>query len=278
MEDRTRQWLNRYVVGELSLRRCIGSLLFVYGCLAAGAFFGADALLYHPFPTAYVDTAETIKLTTASGTRISAQLFESPGARYTVLYSHGNAEDLDDIDYLVEQLRGLGVSVLAYDYEGYGTSEGSPSEAHLYEDIDAAFHHLTDVRGIAPEQIIVYGRSLGGGPSVDLASRENVGGLILESTFTSAFRVLTRVKILPFDRFDNLSKMPRVRCPVLIMHGVADPLIPLRQGQQLFDAAPAPKLALWVRGAKHGDVPITAGARYATTLRAMLALVAKSAR
>ncbi len=275
MEDRTRRWLKRWVVGDVTLRRCLGSVLFVYGSLAAFAFFGADTLLYRPYPTAYVDTDETLKLTTASGARISAAFFEAPGARYTVLYSHGNAEDLDDVGYLVEQIRALGVNVLAYDYEGYGTSEGAPSERRVYEDIDAAFHYLTSARGLAPEQVILYGRSLGGGPSVDLASRAAVGGLILESTFISAFRVLTRARLLPFDRFDNLAKMPLVRCPVLVLHGTADPLIPRDQGQQLFDAATGPKLSLWVAGARHADVPIVAGPRYAVTLRAMLALVAK---
>jgi fermentation-respiration switch protein FrsA (DUF1100 family) len=275
MDDRTRRWLKRWIVGEISLRRGLASLVFLYGSFAAGAFFGAPFLLYRPFPTAYVDTTETLKLTTASGARISALFFEAPGAQYTVLYSHGNAEDLDDVGYLIEQIRDLGVNVLAYDYEGYGTSEGEPSEKRVYEDIDAAFRYLTEVRGIAPSQVILYGRSLGGGPSVDLASRADVGGLILESTFASAFRVLTRVKLLPFDRFDNLAKMPRVRCPVLVLHGTADPLIPRSQGQQLYDAVTGPRLALWVRGARHGDVPITAGPRYAATLRALLALVAK---
>jgi hypothetical protein len=275
MDDRKQSWVKRWVVGEVSVRRGLGSLLFIYASVAAFAYFGANTLLYRPFPTAYVDSDETLKLTTAGGGRISAQLFEVPGARYTVLYSHGNAEDLDDVGYLVDTIRGLGVNVLAYDYEGYGTSAGKPTERRVYEDIDAAFHYLTEVRGVPADHVILYGRSLGGGPSVDLASRAPVGGLILESTFASAFRVVTRVKILPFDQFDSLAKMPRVRCPVLVMHGTADPLIPLRQGQQLFDAATGPKLSLWVAGARHGDVPISAGPRYAATLRAMLALVAK---
>lgn len=276
MNVRARRLFKRFVVGDVSLRRFVGSVLFIYGSLAAFAYLGADLLIYHPFPTAYVDTAETLKLTTASGARISALFVPTEGAQYTVLYSHGNAEDLDDVGYPVDQLRALGVNVFAYDYEGYGTSAGAPSEQRVYEDIDAAFHYLTAVHGIAPERVILYGRSLGGGPSVDLASRRNVGGLILESTFISAFRVLTRVSVLPFDRFDNLGKMPRVRCPVLVLHGTADPLIPIRQGHQLFDAVMGPRLALWVEGAQHGDVPSTAGARYPTALRAMLALVAKN--
>ena len=270
--------MKRWIVGEISPRRFLGSALFLYGSLALFALVGANWLLYHPYPTAYVDDAATIKLTTASGARISAVFSAAPGARYTVLYSHGSAEDLDDIDYLLEEIRGLGLDVLAYDYEGYGTSEGAPSERRLYEDIDAAYRYLTEVRGVAPERVILYGRSLGSGPAVDLASRAPVGGLVLESAFTSAFRVATRVRLLPWDQFDNLGKMPRVRCPVLVLHGTADPLVARRQGQQLFDAATGPKLAVWVEGAGHGDVTLLAGSRFGASMRALLDLVARAPR
>ena len=270
--------MKRWIVGEISPRRFLGSALFLYASLALFALLGADRLLYRPYPTAYVDTDTTIKLTTASGARISAVFSATPGARYTVLYSHGSAEDLDDIGYLVDEIRDLGLDVLAYDYEGYGTSEGAPSERGIYEDIDAAYRYLTEVRGIAPERVILYGRSLGSGPAVDLASRADVGGLVLESAFTSAFRVATRVRLLPWDQFDNLGKMPRVRCPVLVLHGTADPLVKLRQAQQLFKAAKGPKLALWIEGAGHGDVTHLAGPRFGASMRALLELTAEAPR
>ncbi len=165
VQDRTRRWMKRWIVGEISPRRFLGSALFLYGSLALFAFLGADWLIYRPYPTAYVDDAATIGLTTASGARISAVFSAAPGARVAVLYSHGNAEDSDDIGYLVEEIRGLGLDVLAYDYEGYGTSEGEPSERRLYEDIDAAYRYLTEVRGVPPERVILYGRSLGSGPA-----------------------------------------------------------------------------------------------------------------
>jgi fermentation-respiration switch protein FrsA (DUF1100 family) len=136
--------------------------------------------------------------------------------------------------------------VLAYDYHGYGASAGKPSERATYLDIDAAYEYLTTSKGIPPERIVLFGHSLGGGPSVDLAARRPIGGLILDSAFTSAFRAVTQVPILPFDKFRNIAKIRRVRAPVLVMHGTADRVVPFRQGTALYRAAGEPKSRLWV--------------------------------
>jgi pimeloyl-ACP methyl ester carboxylesterase len=101
-----------------------------------------------------------------------------------VLYSHGNAEDLGDLDRLMAPFTQLGLGVVAYDYQGYGTSEGTPTEAHLEDDILAAYRYVTETRGVAPSRVIVYGRSIGRGPSVWLASTHEVGALVLESART----------------------------------------------------------------------------------------------
>ncbi len=273
MKDSTRRWLKRWVIGELSLRRFARSILFIYGSLAALTFLLEDRLLFRPHhPASYVDAPEIRKLTSGRF-QISTRYIEHPGARYTILYSHGNAEDIEDIAVLLEPFQGLGVSVLAYDYAGYGTSEGAPSERQLYQDIDAAYRYLVEDRGVSPLHIVLYGRSIGSGPSVDLASRRPVGGLILESAFTSAFRVATRVSLLPWDRFDNLEKMRRVRCPVLVMHGTEDTLIPLHHGQALFDAVVGHKQSLWVVGGAHGDLPIVAGDRFVASVREFLGTI-----
>src|SRR5437764_7988233 len=97
-----------------------------------------------------------------------------------------------------------------------------------------------------PEKLILHGRALGGGPSIDLASRTNVGGLIVESSFMSAVRVLSQIRILPFDEFENIDKIGKVRCPVLVMHGNNDRTIPISHGKNLYDAILAPKACLWV--------------------------------
>ena len=120
---------------------------------------------------------------------------------------------------------------------------------------------------IQPNRIIAFGRSVGSGPAADLASRRPVAGLILESAFTSAFRVMTRVSILPFDKFDNLRKIKTVHCSVLIIHGTQDSVINASHGRELFAAANEPKQALWVQGANHNDVAFVGGARYADSLK-----------
>jgi alpha-beta hydrolase superfamily lysophospholipase len=150
---------------------------------------------------------EVIKVGSANGVKISTVHFPNPQAKYTILYSHGNAENLDGILLLLKEIRDSGFAVFAYDYQGYGTSQGKPSEYNTYRDIDAAYNYLTQQLGVPAKQIILYGRSVGGGPAIDLASRQKVGGLVVENSFVSAFRVLTRIPILPFDKFVNIDKI-----------------------------------------------------------------------
>jgi len=157
----------------------------------------------------------------------------------------------------------MGFSVFAYDYRGYGTSDGRASARNSYEDIEAAYGYLVERLGVPANRIIVMGRSIGGGPAIELATKNDVAGLICESCFVSAFRVLTRVPILPFDKFTNLNKIKKINCPVLIIHGQSDRIVPVWHGRKLFEAANEPKLCLWVDGAGHNDdVAVIAGEDY----------------
>ena len=142
-----------------------------------------------------------LKLTTADGATISARFFPTPKATFTLLFSHGNAEDIGYDTPFLEAVRDAGFAVFAYDYQGYGTSQGQPSEPHVYQDCEAAYNYLINNRHILPGRIIAWGRSLGAAAAVDLAARHPLAGLIMESAFTSAFRVLTRFALLPFDKF-----------------------------------------------------------------------------
>jgi fermentation-respiration switch protein FrsA (DUF1100 family) len=157
--------------------------------------------------------------------------------------------------------------VFAYDYPGYGLSDGTPSEGGIYAANAAALLHLTGKLGVPANRLVLYGRSLGGGPAVDLASKEPVAGLILESTFTSVFRVMTRWALLPGDQFKNARKIPQITCPLLIMHGTDDRVIPFHHGKKLFDAAHGPKRHLWVQWAGHNNLRDMAGDAYWTTFR-----------
>jgi fermentation-respiration switch protein FrsA (DUF1100 family) len=157
--------------------------------------------------------------------------------------------------------------VIAYDYSGYGTSSGRPTERAARLNAEAVYDYLVRTRGIPPARIIVWGRSIGSGPSLHLASSRTVGGLVIESGFTSAFRVMTRVRLLPFDRFDNLKSLEQVACPVLVIHGTRDEIIPFRHGQQLFDKAREPKMRLWVEQSGHNNLGDVAGPVYWETAR-----------
>nr|WP_239112208.1 alpha/beta hydrolase [Halomicronema sp. CCY15110] len=258
--------MRKLLVGEISWQRLVRSLLFIYTCFALYVFFRADSMIFLPQPASYQDTEDVLKVPATQTEQISATFLPNSESAYTLLYIHGNAEDLGDIRPVLDRFHSWGFSVFAYDYRGYGTSDGQPTEKNAYQDAAAAYSYLTQQLQIPPEQIIVYGRSVGGGSATELATRYPIAGLILESTFTSAFRVVVPFPLLPFDKFSNLDKLPKVRCPVLIMHGQADQTIPPEHGQILYAAASEPKLALWVAAAGHNDFTWVAGDRHRQAL------------
>lgn len=265
--------LKQLLIGEPSLKRLIGSLLFIYTFLALFAYFRADSMIFLPRSASYENTEDILRIPVTNTEKISAVYLPNEQADYTLLYIHGNAEDLGDIRPVLERLHSWGFSVFAYDYRGYGTSDGKPSEANAYADAAAAYQYLIQHLNQHPDQIILYGRSVGGGSATDLATQYPVAGLILESTFTSAFRVVIPFPLLPFDKFPNLQKLPKVHGPVLVMHGQADQTIPIKHGKTLYEAAPAPKLSLWVAEAGHNDFTWVAGDRHRQALLSFQQLI-----
>lgn len=245
----------------------VGVVLSYVGLLLYGTMF-AERMIFLPPVTRYRDTNSTLKLRSRDGFEISAAYLPNPEATYTILFSHGNAEDLGTLAPELESMRALGFSVFAYDYHGYGTSGGKATEKNAYEDIDAAYDYLTQVLKIPPDRIIAHGRSLGGAVAIDLASRKLLGGLIVESSFVSAFRVVTGYRIFPFDKFRNVDKIGQVRCPVLVIHGRQDEVIPFWHGERLFEMAKGPKTNFWVDGAGHNNLKVVAGPQYVKTLHA----------
>ena len=175
-------------------------------------------------------------------------------ARGTVLFSHGNAESVADVLESVAMFRELGLDALVYDYGGYGYSTGRPSEQRCYQDIRAMWRYLTEKRGVAPSTIVLFGRSLGGAVTADLAAEVQPAAVILESTFLSAPEMAKRVlPVLPIGwlirhRFETAKKIARFSSPVLITHSPDDTMIPFEQGRELFRLAPEPKQFLEIRG------------------------------
>jgi len=193
---------------------------------------------------------------------------EAPGAALpVVLFFHGNAGNLSDRADLVLRLARLGADVVIVDYRGYGRSEGRPSERGLYRDADAAWRFLTEDRGVAPSRIVVLGRSLGGAVAVDLASRVEPAGLIVESSFSSMRDMAARYfpwvpRALLRTRMDSAAKILSVRAPKLHIHSPDDEVVPYALGRRLFEAAPEPKRFVEVAGAGHNETYLVGGAAY----------------
>ncbi len=243
-------------------KRLLRTIILTYAALALLSLFFADSLIFHTPPPSYKDNPEIIKIKVEGNSSIAALYLSSPGSCHTILYSHGNGEDIGDVRPLLNEYLRQGFSVFAYDYRGYGISTGKPSEDNLYEDIVAAYNYLVEELQTEPGRIVAVGRSLGTAPSIHLASRKKVAGLILQSPFISAYRTITRYPLIPFDRFPNIKKMHAVDCPLLVVHGREDKVIPLRHGRTVYKKATKPKYHLWVEGAGHYDLLEKAGSGY----------------
>ncbi|MBN2022078.1 MAG: alpha/beta hydrolase [Pirellulales bacterium] len=194
------------------------------------------------------------------GTRLHGWYCPNRNARAAVLFLHGNAGNIthraDAVRLLQER---LGVSVLVFDYRGFGRSEGSPDQEGVLQDARAARAWLASREGVAEQDIVLLGRSLGGGIAVELAAADGARGLILQSTFTSLRDVAASIpaaapwSLVMRSRLDSLSRISQYHGPLLQSHGDADRLIPYRQGLALFHAANEPKQFVTIPGGDHND-------------------------
>lgn len=207
-------------------------------------------------------------------------------AEFTLLYLHGNAGNIGSHLSFASRFQQVGLSVLLVDYRGYGLSSGPfPSEARIYEDAQVAWRYLVDTRGIAPEQIVIFGHSIGGAIAIDLARQTPAAaGLIVENTFTSMLAMAQRqgygswvpVNWLLTQRFDSLSKVSQLQLPILFIHGLADLTVPPEMSHQLYAAAPQPKWLWLVPGADHNTVAEVAGSHYEQQLQQFLSHIRAS--
>ena len=198
---------------------------------------------------------------------------KNEGLGRVVLYLHGNGSNVGANVEHANRFHRLGLSVFLIDYRGYGKSQGDfPSESRVYEDAQQAWDYLVKQRGINPHQIYIYGHSLGGAVAIDLAVRHpEAAGLIVEGSFTSVRAMVDFQKpmfaLFPIDlllrqRFDSLSKVDRLKIPVLFIHGTADSVVPAQMSQKLFDAAPEPKQLYMVPEGGHNNAAQIGGAEY----------------
>lgn len=251
--------------------------LLVYGIAALLAWLLADRLIFLPPPASYDERRLPIlRVNTDDGNAVAVLHLPNPAASHTLLFSHGNAEDLGYLAPFLLALNEAGFSVLAYDYRGYGLSTGGPTTAAgTLRDIAAVYRHATETLKIPPAQIILHGRSVGSGPTLHLAAHEPVGGVVIESGFVSVYRVLTRWPLLPFDPYPNLTNIELARAPVLVIHGRRDEIIPFWHGELLLATAREPKYSAWVDGAGHNDLSEVAWDEYLRALQAFSGAISR---
>ena len=255
--------------------------LGVYVGLMLLVYFRQAGYIYYPEKTVDLDPSNInlafrdLSLSTADGETIAG--WYVPAANEAdapvLLFFHGNAGNIAGRLGSIQTFHDLGLNVLIIDYHGYGRSTGKPTEKGTILDSDAAWDYLTGELGIAPERIIIFGRSLGGGVAVSLATRHTPGLLVLESSFTSTMDMGQRmfpylpVRLLSRHRYDNETSIRAVQCPVLIAHGPDDITIPFTHGQRLYEVANAPKEFITLAG-DHNDGGMDNDLAYRAAFRA----------
>jgi hypothetical protein len=216
----------------------------------------------------------------AQGARVHAWWLPAEGARLTVLVCHGNGGNISHrLDRARRMQEQLGVSVLLFDYRGYGRSEGAPDEEGTYRDARAAYRFLVETKGIDPATVVLFGESLGAAVAVQLAIEKPARALVLESPFASiaamaraAYPFLPPVGPLLRTRYDTFSKVPGLRMPLLVLHGERDSIVPIAQARRVFEAAPEPKRFFAIPGADHNDTYLAGGRPYWQVWREFLGL------
>jgi len=200
---------------------------------------------------------EDVYVKTEDGLKIHGWFIPSNASKATILLSHGNGGNISHRIEKILILNALGIDVLIFDYRGYGMSEGSPSEEGLYKDAEAVYKYLVEEKKVSPDSIIGYGESLGGAVIIDLALRHEMGGIIIEDSFTSV-RDMAK-KYFPFipsillkTSFDSLSRINDIKIPKLLLHSISDEIVPFEQGRMLYENASEPKWFVQLQGG-HND-------------------------
>ena len=230
----------------------------VYGVLLVYTYLTQSRMLYLPNMPGRALTAtpadigldyEDVSIETADGAAIHGWFIPGQSSR-VLLFFHGNAGNISHRLDSIRQFLGLGLSVFIIDYRGYGQSGGRTTENGVYRDAEAAWRYLTTTRGTSPEDIVIFGRSLGASVAAWLAARQSPQALIVESSFTSVPDIGQElypwlpVRWLSHLKHATLDYVRGVKCPVLVVHSRDDDIIPFHHGQKIFEAAPEPRSLL----------------------------------
>jgi len=218
------------------------SLLVLGYLLVLLSLIAVDSSIFKP-PKGREEVASkhllNLSLQSGKGDSISAY-YRAPADGWPVLlWSHGNAEDLGSASQFMDRFAEVGFGVMAYDYPGYGLSDGEPSEDGCYQAANLVYDHLTGALGHDSSEVVLVGQSLGSGPSCWLAERVEHRSVVLISPFLSIYRIVTRVPLFPGDRFSNVDAIENMYQPLLIIHGKQDAVVPFWHGERLYQLSHA---------------------------------------
>lgn len=225
-------------------------LIVIYLIICSVIYLNQRKLLYHPNENNYLDEKnlnhKIEKITINSEFDLSGWYFEKDLSLKTIIFFHGNAGNLQNRIYKLNEFSKIDVNYLIFAYRGFNGNDGSPNEEGLYEDASAAIQWLNK-KGTKNENIVLYGESLGTAIAINQGSKTKFGGMILESPFTSMIDLAKKyypylpVKILLKDKFDSESKLKSLNTPILVMHGRNDNIVPFEMGKEIFNNSKEPK-------------------------------------
>ncbi len=240
----------------------LSSLVIVYLVVIVFIYFYQRNLLYHPSENNYQNDKvqfnyEEVFIEVDSEIKLRSWLIKKDFEKFkTLLIFHGNAGDLSNRIYKLNELNKLNLNILLISWRGFSGNKGFPTEINLYEDAKSAVKWLNDNK-VKNNQIVLYGESLGTGVAVEMAKNTNFNSIILESPFTSIensakiYYPYLPVRLLLKDRYDNISKIKMINAPVLIMHGEKDDVVPISMGKELFKSANRPKYSYFTSSDDH---------------------------
>lgn len=246
-----------------------------YALICLFMFFFQSSLIYFPSPIIMATPDmrgmdyEDVYLTTDDNVQIHGWFVPVEDPKATVLMFHGNAGNIGDRIESIHQFHALNLNVFIIDYRGYGISTGRVTEEGTYTDAITSWNYLTNTRQIPPDEIIIFGRSLGGGIASWLAVQDdvNAGGVVLESTFTSVpdlgseLYPFLPVRLLSRIHYNTLDRISEISIPMMIAHSEGDDIIPYHHGEKLYDEAGSNANFLKMRGS-HNDGWLATGPDY----------------
>lgn len=257
----------------MSMSTPLKVLLLISAVVLSGCDAVVNYFAFHPdnvnvLPADQLpDGVEEISVTTSDQVKIRALYLPLAGSGKVLIYFHGNAGNIYHRIPDLVQLRKAGVNVVGVSYRGYGSSEGAPSEAGVYQDGVAVYRYVTEELGFPGSNVIVLGRSIGTTVALYVAQHHEIGGLILVTPLTNGKELaeasgLGFVSSIAGNSFDNQARIEHVKVPLLVIHGTDDRVIPFSMGREIFDNAATGKQFVKIEGAGHNNLQRSYGQAY----------------